>query len=65
MLNDLKVKKNVEKSKPYCNAKPFGKGQRRCERCANHRGYNRKYQINLCRRCLHAKAEIIGFKSLD
>ncbi|ORD94123.1 ribosomal prt S29 [Enterospora canceri] len=65
MINDLKVRKEIDKTSAFCHKKPFGKGSRRCERCANHRGFNRKHGMNLCRRCLHIKAEIIGFKSLD
>lgn len=65
MLNDLKVRKDVEKYKDHCHQKPFGKGSRSCERCASHRGFNRKFGINLCRRCLHNKASIIGFKTFD
>ncbi len=62
--DDLKTR-IIDKTSPFCHKKPFGKGQRRCERCGNHRGFNRKYELNLCRRCLLDKAEIIGFKSFD
>ena len=65
MINDLKVRKDVIKFKAHCHVKPFGKGSRACERCASHRGHNRKYGINLCRRCLHTNAKILGFTSYD
>ncbi|KAI5169635.1 small subunit ribosomal protein S29e [Pancytospora epiphaga] len=65
MVHDLMVRTDVDKESPFCRCTKEGKGSRRCRRCANHRGFNRKYGIDLCRRCLHAKAEDIGFKSLD
>lgn len=65
MPHDLKVRYEVEKEAPYCHSVHGGKGQRRCRRCNNHRGFNRKYDINLCRRCLHENAKFIGFKVLD
>ncbi|KAI5148555.1 small subunit ribosomal protein S29e [Enteropsectra breve] len=65
MLHDLKVRMDIEKEAPFCHNRIPGKGARRCLRCNNHRGFNRKYEINLCRRCLHNKAEDIGFKSFD
>lgn len=65
MINDLKIRKDIEKYKAFCHDKSFGKGSRACERCASHRGHNRKYNINLCRRCLHINAELLGFQSFD
>lgn len=66
MLHDLKVRTEVDKTSPFCNvARERGAGSRRCRRCNNHRGHNRKYGVNLCRRCFHAKATEIGFRSFD
>lgn len=65
MQNDLTVREHIIKSTPFRQATRNGKGSRRCRRCANHRGFNRKYNINLCRRCFHAKASDIGFQSFD
>ncbi|ELA42542.1 uncharacterized protein VICG_00294 [Vittaforma corneae ATCC 50505] len=62
MPHDLKVRSDVEKELPNSHAVHGGKGQRRCRRCNNHRGFNRMCDINLCRRCLHQNAEFIGFK---
>lgn len=65
MPHDLKVREDIEKDAPFCHAVYGGKGGRSCRRCNNHRGFNRKYDINLCRRCLHEKAGDIGFKVLN
>ena len=64
MLNDLKVRTDVDKV-AGCAYRIPGRGSRACRRCGNHRGFNRKYDINLCRRCLHAKAEEIGFNTYN
>lgn len=65
MAHDLLVRMDIDKETPFCHTRLENKGSRGCRRCDNHRGFNRKYGINLCRRCLHAKAEDIGFKSFD
>lgn len=65
MPHDLKVRLDVIKEGEFCHSIHGGKGQRRCRKCNNHRGFNRKYDINLCRRCLHETLPIMGFKKFD
>ncbi|ORD96453.1 ribosomal prt S29 [Hepatospora eriocheir] len=64
MKIDCKIKTDVIRHTHFSHNRIQGKGQRSCERCGNHRGFNRKYKLNLCRRCFVEKADAIGFKSL-
>lgn len=43
------------------SAEPRGKGSRECRACKNHRGFIRKYELMMCRRCFREYAEHIGF----
>ncbi len=39
-----------------------GKGNRKCRFCGTARGLIRKYNLNICRRCLRDYGEQIGFR---
>lgn len=65
MPHDLKVRLDVQKELPNSHSAHGGKALRKCRRCGNQRGPNRKYDINMCRRCLHENASKIGFKVYD
>ncbi|MFH1751353.1 MAG: 30S ribosomal protein S14 [archaeon] len=36
-----------------------------CSVCGNDKGFIKKYDINMCRKCFKANAERIGFEKLD
>jgi ribosomal protein S14 len=39
--------------------------EKKCRVCGNNKGFIRKYNLNLCRRCFKDHAEKIGFKKYD
>ncbi|KAI4292295.1 small subunit ribosomal protein S29e [Pancytospora philotis] len=65
MAHDLVIRMDIDKEASFTQMHNQGKGARKCRRCANHRGFNSKHGLNLCRRCLRDKAADIGLVSFD
>jgi len=54
MVNEKEERKYLSKFK--------GKGNRKCRFCGTARGLIRKYNLNVCRRCLRDYGEQMGFR---
>lgn len=52
---------NDKDEKKYLSTKR-GKGLRKCRLCGTSRSTIRKYNLNICRRCLRDYGEKIGFR---
>lgn len=52
---------NDKEEKKYLSSKR-GKGLRKCRLCGTARGLIRKYNLNVCRRCLRNHGESFGFR---
>ncbi|MHA1941950.1 MAG: 30S ribosomal protein S14 [Candidatus Hodarchaeales archaeon] len=48
--------------KPPEQKRTMGKGARTCRRCGTHRAIIRKYDLNICRRCIREIAKDLGFR---